>query len=166
MEPIREISDPRLAKALAHPLRVAIMTALEDRTASPSELEAELPASLGTVSYHVRKLARLGLIELVGEARRRGAVEHYYRATPRVPITDEAWAQIPVAVKRELAQRVLEEIGRYVEENGATLNHRSRERDAPNSPLSADAERWRRTLDLLRTLVDRALATDEESQPR
>ena len=34
------------------------------------------------MAYHVRTLASLGLIELVGETRVRGAVAHHYRALP------------------------------------------------------------------------------------
>ncbi|MEA2125613.1 MAG: hypothetical protein QOI80_2395 [Solirubrobacteraceae bacterium] len=51
--------------------------------ASPKELASQLDEKLGNVSYHVRILARLGLIELVRETPRRGAVEHHYRSTPR-----------------------------------------------------------------------------------
>jgi hypothetical protein len=35
-------------------------------------------ASLSNVSYHVRQLAKAGLIELVATRPRRGALEHYY----------------------------------------------------------------------------------------
>src|SRR5436853_259023 len=41
MRAISDIGDPRLVKALAHPLRVQILTTLEDRVASPSDLAAE-----------------------------------------------------------------------------------------------------------------------------
>jgi predicted transcriptional regulator len=56
---------------------------LDAGEASPKELAGQLGEKLGNVSYHVRILARLGLIELVRETPRRGAVEHHYRATPR-----------------------------------------------------------------------------------
>jgi DNA-binding transcriptional ArsR family regulator len=82
LKPRRNISDPDLAKALAHPLRVAALAVLEERTASPSEIAAELGASLGQVSYHVRTLARYGLVTLVETRPKRGALEHYYRAEP------------------------------------------------------------------------------------
>jgi DNA-binding transcriptional ArsR family regulator len=77
--------DPKLAKALAHPLRAQILERLERHTASPSELADELAAPLGNVSYHVRILADAGLIELVRTTRRRGATEHHYRAVPELP---------------------------------------------------------------------------------
>lgn len=80
MTPARDITDADLARVLSHPLRPRILAVLEGREASPKELAAELEASLGVVSYHVRILAASGLIELVSTRRRRGATQHYYRA--------------------------------------------------------------------------------------
>ena len=56
---------------------------LDGGEASPKELATQLGEKLGNVSYHVRILVRLGLIELVRETPRRGAVEHHYRSAPR-----------------------------------------------------------------------------------
>src|SRR5436190_15933750 len=109
MRAISDIGDPRLVKALAHPLRVQILTTLEDRVASPSDLAAELDAPLGNVSYHVRTLADLGLVKLVRRRTRRGAVEHYYEARGRAQVTDRAWAQVPNVVRRSMAGVALEQ---------------------------------------------------------
>jgi DNA-binding transcriptional ArsR family regulator len=98
-----DITDPRLAKALAHPLRLEILRHLGDRTASPSEIAAEIGAPLTNVSYHVRKLRALGLIKLVKKTPKRGVIEHYYSAKPRATVTDEAWAETPDIVKEALA---------------------------------------------------------------
>jgi DNA-binding transcriptional ArsR family regulator len=98
-----DITDPRLAKALAHPLRLEILRHLGDRTASPSEIAAEIGAPLTNVSYHVRKLRALGLIKLVKKTPKRGVIEHYYSARPRTTVTDEAWADTPEIVKTALA---------------------------------------------------------------
>jgi DNA-binding transcriptional ArsR family regulator len=114
MRPITEIDDPRLVKGLAHPLRIHILRVLEDRVASPSEIAEEIEAPLGNVSYHVRFLARVGLIELASTAPRRGAVEHYYRAVGRPQITAKAWQQVPQVVKDALVGSALTEIGGMV----------------------------------------------------
>jgi DNA-binding transcriptional ArsR family regulator len=109
MMQITEIDDPRLVKGLAHPLRV-----LEARVASPSEIAEEIGAPLGNVSYHVRFLARVGLIELTSTKPRRGAVEHYYRAVGRVSVTDQAWAQVPDVVKNGMISATLDQAGRAI----------------------------------------------------
>jgi DNA-binding transcriptional ArsR family regulator len=97
-----DITDPRLAKALAHPLRLEILRHLGDRTASPSEIAAEIGAPLTNVSYHVRKLRSLGLIKLVKKTPKRGVIEHYYSANPRTTVTADAWKDIPDIVKEAM----------------------------------------------------------------
>ena len=114
MMQITEIDDPRLVKGLAHPLRIHILRVLENRVASPSEIAEEIGAPLGNVSYHVRFLARVGLIELTSTKPRRGAVEHYYRAVGRISVTDQAWAQVPEVVKSGMISATLDHAGRVI----------------------------------------------------
>lgn len=100
MSPITSVDDPRYVKALSHPLRVRILGILEDRAASPVELSHVLDATLGTVSYHVRQLNDLDLLELVRETRRRGAIEHHYKARPRPGRNGAEWESVTVAAKQ------------------------------------------------------------------
>ena len=64
--------------ALAHPLRLEILRRLTE-PASPTQLAEELAQPLGNVSYHVRILAKAGLLELDRTEARRGALMHVYR---------------------------------------------------------------------------------------
>ena len=114
MKPQSDISDPRIIKALTHPLRIQILAALDERTASPSELADELGAPLGNVSYHVRQLAGLGLIKLVKRTPRRGAIEHHYKAVGRPQITDDAWAGTPATVKDAVVGAALGDLGNAI----------------------------------------------------
>src|SRR4029453_5690768 len=98
----REELDPRIVRALSHPIRHRVLVALNERGASPKELAAELGEPLGNVSYHTRVLAQLGCIELVSTTQRRGALEHHYRAVMRPFFDDAAWAQIPASTRRSL----------------------------------------------------------------
>jgi DNA-binding transcriptional ArsR family regulator len=113
-QPHVDLTQPHLIKALAHPLRVRILSILEERTASPSEIATELNASLGVVSYHVRKLHSLKLLKLVKKVPRRGAVEHYYKAENRRQVSDEVWAEIPDLVKRATVGAVLSQVAAHV----------------------------------------------------
>jgi hypothetical protein len=61
------------------------------------------------VSYHVRTLTELGLLKLVRRRTRRGAVEHYYRATGRATVSDRAWSQVPGVVRRSMTGVALEQ---------------------------------------------------------
>jgi DNA-binding transcriptional ArsR family regulator len=77
------------ARALAHPIRARALELLAVGPASPRQIAHGLGEPLGTVSYHVQTLLRLGLIELLETLPRRGAIEHRYRAVARVRLTIE-----------------------------------------------------------------------------
>jgi DNA-binding transcriptional ArsR family regulator len=79
----RTVAVARELDGLSHPVRLRVVLAIDNEDASPSTLAARLEAPLGTVSYHVRCLAALGLLELVASHPRRGALEHVYALTPR-----------------------------------------------------------------------------------
>src|SRR5208283_1408650 len=87
--PMMSVADPRWVRAISHPLRIRLLAMLDEEPASPVVLAGKLGASLGTVSYHVRTLYELGLLELVSTRQRRGATEHIYRARSHPRFTDE-----------------------------------------------------------------------------
>ena len=78
-----------------------------------------LEGTLGTVSYHVRTLHQLGLIELVDETRVRGAVEHHYKAKARPVVSDEAWEQAPPIAKQAAVGSSLQMIDDYARASAA-----------------------------------------------
>ncbi len=166
MKSYTEITDPNLARVMAHPLRVQILGALDERVASPSELARELEASLGTVSYHVRQLEAAGLIELVRTAPRRGALEHYYRAKLRPRITDESWAQLPEMVKQALTGSALASISARVN-NAALAGGFSRD-DAhlSKTELVLDGRGWKAIVKELERLDERIERIQAESTKR
>jgi DNA-binding transcriptional ArsR family regulator len=69
-----------LARALDHPVRAKALTIMSQRVACPKEISEQIEAPLSSVSYHVRVLDDLGLIEIVEEESVRGSVSHFYRA--------------------------------------------------------------------------------------
>ena len=112
--------DERLAKALLHRLRVQILQRLtEAGEASPSELADALEEPLGNISYHVRVLLKLDCLELVRTEPRRGALEHFYRATVSPWLSEEQWARLPVVIRHETVASTLAEILDAAAEAGA-----------------------------------------------
>jgi DNA-binding transcriptional ArsR family regulator len=81
--------SPYAAKALAHPIRAAILERLYDREASPVELAREMGESLSHVAYHVRELEKVRAVALVRQRQVRGALEHTYTATARISLKQE-----------------------------------------------------------------------------
>ena len=62
--------DPGALKVLAHPLRSRLLTALRlHGPATATELATTLATNTGATSYHLRKLASVGLVEETGEGR-------------------------------------------------------------------------------------------------
>jgi DNA-binding transcriptional ArsR family regulator len=143
MKPQSDISDPRIIKALTHPLRIQILAALDERTASPSELADELKAPLGNVSYHVRQLAGLGLIKLVKRTPRRGAIEHHYKAVGRPQITDDAWAGTPATVKDAVVGAALGDVGSAVTAAAASGGFSRADSHLTRTQVKLDDRGWK-----------------------
>jgi DNA-binding transcriptional ArsR family regulator len=166
VRPKHDITDPALAKALAHPLRGRILAALEDRTASPSELAAELDASLGVLSYHVKRLTALGFVKLVKRVPRRGAVEHYYTAVSRPVITSATWAQTPSIVKQATIRAALDQIGFYIADAASGGGFDAGESHLTRSPVVVDDQGWRTLAAELDAMLERIRTIEAESKKR
>jgi DNA-binding transcriptional ArsR family regulator len=166
MKQITEIDDARLVKGLAHPLRIAILRVLEERTASPSEIAEEIDAPLGNVSYHVRFLARLGLVELARTRPRRGAVEHYYRAVARMHVSQEAWAQVPLQVRDAVLSSTLDDVARSVgaAATGGGFGHEKAR--AARVGVTLDADGMAELSAAVQELQRRAIDIGRESEQR
>ena len=141
-KPVANIDDPRYIKALSHPLRVRILALLQERTASPRELAEWLDATLGTVSYHVRTLHDLGLIELVKTTQVRGAIAHHYRARVRPRISDDAWAAASPIVKQAAVGAALQTVDDYARASAAAGGFDRGEAHLTRTNLRLDAKGW------------------------
>jgi len=110
--------DQELVKALAHPVRVHILEELQSRVASPTELSKEMEESLGVISYHANTLVGCGCLELVRTQPRRGALEHFFRATPRSFIGHQDWRRAPRSVLGGVTSAA---VGTFVDQAAAAL---------------------------------------------
>jgi helix-turn-helix protein len=158
--------DQRLIKALAHPLRHRILQALNLRVASPSELADEFNEPLGNVAYHVKVLAENDAIEEVRTAPVRGALEHFYRATMRPWFDDDMWAELPAPARRAIFGEILQDI--WADVVAASKDNKL---DHPTTHitrtwLDLDEEAYGELVDLLNSVVERALELHAESAPR
>ena len=166
MKRYQDIADPSLAKALAHPMRTRILSALENRTASPSELADELDASLGVVSYHVRRLHALRFLKLVKRVARRGAVEHYYTTVAGPTITDAAWGATPTVVKKAMVSATLNEVGTSVSAAANAGGFDRPQVHVSRTPVMVDEQGWNALAGELETLMARVDKINAESQKR
>jgi DNA-binding transcriptional ArsR family regulator len=159
--------DPRLAKALSHPMRTRILSILNEQVASPNEIAAMIDERLPNVSYHVRALQELGCIELVRTAQRRGAIEHYYRAVMRPFFSDRDWKRLPrsgrQAVTDVVLQMVWEDVSAAI--RSGTFEDRS-DRHLSRTPLTLDERGWTEVNQLLAKTLQQAEDISAKSAKR
>ncbi|HEX5930021.1 MAG TPA: winged helix-turn-helix domain-containing protein [Solirubrobacterales bacterium] len=156
-----------VAKAFAHPLRVQILIILNERVASPNLLSQELNQSLNLVAYHVRVLEKYDCIELVDTKQRRGATEHFYRATRRQFLSDSEWARMPSVLRPGLSGAMLKAVFDDVEEavNKGTFDELE-DRHLSRVPMVVDKQAWGDVAELLSNTLDRLLEIQAEASER
>lgn len=159
--------DQRLVKALAHPLRVEILTILNERMASPNELSKELEEGLSQVSYHVKVLKDFECIEMVKTEPRRGAVEHYYRATERSFIPDSEWQSLPDSIKPGVSwsafKMIIDDVVMAIK--GGSFNARD-DVHMSCTPGVVDEQGWTESVELVNQTLERIMGIHAESAKR
>jgi DNA-binding transcriptional ArsR family regulator len=163
---VENIGDPRYVRALGHPLRVRILAILEERTASAVELSRLLQADIGVVAYHVRKLHRLGLIELQRETRVRGAIQRHYRAHERPRVSDEAWEQAPPIAKQAAVDAALQQIHDYGRASNAAGGFDRRDAHLTRTALRLDDQGWQRLAGALRRVLEEVAEIEQDVAAR
>jgi DNA-binding transcriptional ArsR family regulator len=166
LQPYHDITEPAVAKVLAHPLRSRILAALEGRSASPTALADELDAPIGVVAYHVRRLHKLGFLELVDRVQRRGAIEHLYAARSRPLISDDSWASLPTVVKEATINSALRQIGSYVTAAAAVGGFDDPETHLTRSPVTVDEQGWHELARRLEALTEEVRQIEADSRQR
>ena len=158
--------DQNLVKALAHPLRVRILEALQGRAASPTELAKQFKQSLGVVSYHTNVLLEVDCIEPVRTRPRRGTIEHFYTAKPRSFIGHQEWRRAPLSVRGGVTDHAL---SAFVTKVAAALEADTIDQRPDTTlnwmPIAVDKKGWRDTAEILdrarRELMEVAAASRE-----
>ncbi|MEV7805843.1 winged helix-turn-helix domain-containing protein [Microbispora sp. NPDC088329] len=117
-------SDPRL-RALAHPVRLRMLSLMWGEPMSAAELSRELGISHALASHHLRCLDDAGLAELADVRVRRGGRERRYRAAGGTPLTEQR-----------------DDFPLLAEALAGSLRERAGRRRAGEEGVTADAELW------------------------
>ena len=156
-----------LVKSLAHELRAEILAILNERMASPNELAKELDEGLSQVSYHVKVLKDYEVITLVKTEPRRGAVEHYYRATSRAFLTDRDWHELPESVRvgmsADLFQMIVDDVVASLESEAFDARP---DRHLSWTPMIVDEKGWSEINGILEGALKQVIKTQEASAKR
>ncbi|HVO55011.1 MAG TPA: winged helix-turn-helix domain-containing protein [Solirubrobacterales bacterium] len=160
-------ADRQLVKALAHPVRAKALTILNERVASPIEISGELGVPVGTVSYHVSELERIGWVKLVKTEQRRGAVEHFYRGVARNYLDDRFWAELSDAARDNTSLTVFRVLISAARESlAAGLFDERKDRHASVVTYDLDEQGWAEAHDLYEQTLNRLMDIGLESEVR
>lgn len=164
---LKKFFDSQLVKALGHPVREHILAVLNERIASAREIGEEIDGDVSSFYHHVEELERLGYIERVATRRRRGAYEHFFQAKRTVFFSDEAWRQIPVTVRADLATRFVQAIfdDATTALQSGTLTGRGDEH-VSWTPGDFDETGWKEATELMAQTLERLTAIQKESLDR
>jgi hypothetical protein len=141
----------RLAVVYAAELRKQMLTELFMRDMSPTQFHAEFGGgSVSRVDRHVHALAEGGWAMLVGEksgGRRRGGVEHFYRATEQAAIDNPAWSELPYSIRAAISQEGVAEHAELIRGSllSGTFDSRS-DSHLSWTPLLLDRRGWGRVI--------------------
>jgi DNA-binding transcriptional ArsR family regulator len=147
-----------LVKALNHPVRVKTLTILTERIASPKEISEEIDVPLSNVSYHVRVLDELGLIEIMEEESVRGSVAHFYKAVERPLIDNPDWEKLDSKVRTAFSGYVIETLMSDAARSlQAGLFDQREDRHLSRTPLLLDEKGWRKAIAVQGKALDEIL---------
>ena len=156
-----------LVKALNHPVRVKALTILTERTASPKEISEQIEAPLSNVSYHVRVLDELGLIEIREEENVRGSVAHFYKAVERPLIDNPDWEKLDTNVRSAFSGYVIETLMSDAAKSLAAGTFDQREdRHLSRTPLLLDLKAWRKVSAIQAKALDAILKEQAAAEVR
>jgi hypothetical protein len=94
--------ERKITHLLNHPVRLDSYLATFEAMASPIEVSKLLRKPISDVAFHMSELRKEGVIELVKRAQRRGAIEHYYKATKPPKFDEEEWRAMPKSARRRI----------------------------------------------------------------
>lgn len=147
-----------LVKALNHPVRVKALTILTEKIASPKEISAQIDTPLSNVSYHVRVLDELGLVEIVEEESVRGSVAHFYKAVERPLIDNPDWEKLSPRVRSAFSGYVIETLMSDAANSLASGVFDQRDdRHLSRTSLILDEKAWRKVSDIQAKALDQIL---------
>jgi DNA-binding transcriptional ArsR family regulator len=161
----------RLAIVYEDPLRMKIVTELFMREMSPKEFfEAFGGGSVPRVARHFERLAEYGWLKLERTAtggKRRGAVEHFYRATKLAFFDQETWAELPFPMRSAFSRTTFEQLTERVEMALAadTFNTRA-ERHLTWTPILLDELGWEHMAAVLPAVFEAILEEQRRSKLR
>jgi hypothetical protein len=159
-----------LARVFSNPIGLKIVSELNVREMSTSQFAAEFDLPPSQVYRRFRMLVEDGWLKKVNErtgGKRRGATEHFYRATGPAIFDTRSWSRAPGAIRRDGSWRIFEQLAEQVTEalRAGTLDSRT-DRHLTWSPLLLDDQGWKQVIRRMDALFYFLLAEQKAAKRR
>jgi DNA-binding transcriptional ArsR family regulator len=102
--------------ALAHPLRVLILSACSRGEVSTTAFAKQYQQEPANVRYHFRTLLKAGYLVISREKRARGFMRRYYRAVRQAVLVDEEFAEMSIRQRNGVSTALIRDIFERFEE--------------------------------------------------
>jgi DNA-binding transcriptional ArsR family regulator len=139
--PAGERESTARLRALAHPIRLRILSLLTGAAMTAAEVARELDLTHANASYHLRQLYAADAIEIVGEEHIRGGVAKRYRYQPDREVAG------PAAVQGD--HRLLFAAGATELRRRAVHLRTDRRKHLTDAELWVDPQAWEEIRDLV-----------------
>lgn len=88
MNEVFVVKDLEQIKALSSPYRISIIEAFNGEEATAKHISTKIGEPHSKVNYHIKLLAKVGLLQLVKESPKYGVIEKYYQPIAKSFIID------------------------------------------------------------------------------
>jgi hypothetical protein len=123
-------------------------------------------ARIAKALAHLRMLRDYDCVELVRTEPRRGALQHFYKATARPNLDEGQWRTLPSGLRRELTGETITELVGDLAQAADAGKLEDPEVVLTRTPLELDEKGWKKLNKLMAKTLDQALAIASESSAR
>jgi DNA-binding transcriptional ArsR family regulator len=161
----------RLAKAMAHPVRVKALELLDQKPMAPVEVADRLDVPVSNMSYHFRTLLELEVIEEVSKEQVRGSLKTTYRSCVDLLVMQVHWGAIDGQAMGVMRRAILSATALRVTDaiKAKTIDRRP-EFHITVQTVNATEEEWKEVTamyeDARERLAEIAANSAEDSEPR
>jgi predicted transcriptional regulator len=159
--------DRRLIGLASDPHRLNALTLLNERSAGVSEVAKALELEPSEAARLLDQMHGIGLIEVVGEALNRGAVEPRYRALVRVLWDEEDWAALDLEEQKRMTSWIIEMVNSDIDEAVTSGTYAARQDSHASRSVSLiDEQGWQELRQIYAEALDAVFAVEAASAER
>jgi DNA-binding transcriptional ArsR family regulator len=164
-QPTESHVDPRILRALGHPVRQEMMISLCRRPASVNALARELDLRKSTVRRHFATLIANDAAEAV-DGSDVPEDDRRYRAMIRPFLDDAHWERLPANRRQALFGVTLRHIARQIDRSLPAGGFSHAQTHVSFSRLLLDEQGWQEVTDLLAGVVEEVMEVEAECAQR